>query len=334
MKVAVLGASGLVGRTMLELLAECEWVDQAPLPLTSERSAGQVVPFRGDELTCRAVTAEELEGLDIALFSAGAAAAREYAPLAAEAGVWVIDNSSAWRQDSEVALVVPEINAHRLPEATGSCGGIIANPNCSTIQIAMALAPLHEAVGLKEVHVTTLQAVSGAGQAGVAELTAQIGPDGAGVTGEKFPRRIAFNAIPEIGPPEADGSFNEEAKVERELRKILEIDTLPVTCTATRVPVWHGHSVAARVILDGPVDCRQLATTLARSPGLEVSSDPHEYLTAVEISGRKTVHVGRLRRDPNRPDALLCWIVADNILKGAAWNAVQIAESVVKAGQS
>ncbi len=331
MKTAVLGATGLVGRTMLSLLENCPWLDDAPLALTSARSAGTPLSFRGRELICADAATTDFRALDLALFSAGAAASRRYAPPAAEAGVWVIDNSSAWRQDPAVALVVPEINGARLPAPGDRAGGIIANPNCSTIQIAMALAPLQRAIGLKEVHVCTWQAVSGAGQAGVDELTRQSDPaDGeersrVAATGA-FPRPIAGNVIPEIGPPEADGSFDEESKVERELRKILELADLPVTCTATRVPVWNGHSVAARVVLDGPVDCGRITAILERWPGLEVSADPHDYRTPVEMSGRRAVHVGRLRRDPNRGDALLCWIVADNVLKGAAWNAVQIAE--------
>ena len=321
MRTAVLGATGLVGRTMLRLLADCPWRSGPPLALASARSAGTELPFAGGSLVCSAVTQEAFAGIDLALFSAGGEASRRWAPVAAAAGAWVVDNSSAFRMAPEVPLVVPEING-ALVRGRGHGGGIIANPNCSTIQIAMAVAPLAAAFGLAEVHVTTLQAVSGAGQKAIAELARQAAGEtpAAGV----FPRPIAGNAIPAIGAPQADGSFEEEAKVERELRKILGRPGLAVTCTATRVPVVTGHSAAVRVVCRRPVDPADAAEVLAAWPGLEVSADPHQYATPLEIAGRTVCHVGRLRRDPHDERALLLWVVADNLLKGAAWNAVQI----------
>ena len=328
MKTAILGASGLVGRTMLDLLADCAWVDEDPVLLTSVRSVGRELSFRGRPLSCRPVAEAEFAGVELALFSAGASVSREQAPLAAARGTWVIDNSSAWRLDPEVPLVVPEVNDLRLPDGAhqAAAGGIVANPNCSTIQIALALAPLQAAFGLREVHVTTLQSVSGAGQKGLDELRDQV----AGATrAEAFPRQIAANVIPQIGRFAEDGSCAEERKVVDELRKIHELPDLQVTCTVTRVPVWIGHAAACRVVLGKAVNVAEATAAMADWPGLDVASEPAAYLTPLEIAGRKTTHVGRLRRDPGREDALLFWVVADNLLKGAAWNAVQIAEAMV-----
>jgi aspartate-semialdehyde dehydrogenase len=220
-----------------------------------------------------------------------------------------------------------EINGRLIrPAGRGEPGGIIANPNCSTIQIAMAVAPLDEAFGVVETHVTTLQAVSGAGQAAVSELDHQE-QGGAPNTGGAFARPIFRNAIPAIGPALPDGSYEEEAKVVRELRKILgRGPDLAVTCTATRVPVVTGHSAAVRLVCEQPVDLKRAAEALAGMPGVMVESAPHGYATPAEIAGTTAVHVGRLRADSSNRRALLMWVVADNLLKGAAWNAVQIAD--------
>lgn len=321
MRIAVLGATGLVGRTMLGLLADCAWVDGLPLALASPRSAGQRLPWRGGDLVCAAVSDASFADVDLALFSAGGGPSRQWAPVAAAAGAVVIDNSSAWRQDPRIPLVVPEINGHLVD---GLRAGIVANPNCSTIQVAQAMAPLERAWGLEEVHATTFQAVSGAGQKAVAELTRQNA--GQAPTGCVFPRPIAHNVIPAIGAAVEDGAYEEETKVGRELRKILGRDEgLKVTCTAVRVPVFNGHSAAVRVVCSRPVSPGEAAAALAAWPGVEVAPAAHDYATPREIDGRRVVHVGRLRQDPNDPRALLCWVVADNLLKGAAWNAVQIA---------
>lgn len=324
MRTAILGASGLVGRAMLRLLEDATWVQGDPVLLASARSAGRKLPFRGRELAVREVRAEDFAGVRVALFSAGGAASRVWAPLAAAAGCLVVDNSSAWRLDPAVPLVVPEINGG--PGVFPAAGGIIANPNCSTIQVALALAPLERLAGLREVQVTTMQAVSGAGQGAVAELERQLADPGRAAPSASFPRAMAGNVIPAIGAPLPDGSFEEETKVIRELRKILgRAEDLAVSCTATRVPVANGHSAAVRVVCSRPVTAAEAVETLAGWPGLEVTADPHDYRTAREISGRTVVHVGRLRADPSNPSALLMWVVADNLLKGAAWNAVQIA---------
>ena len=329
MRTTILGASGLVGRTMLGLLARQDWLDEPPLLLTSRRSAGTCIAFRGQDLVCREVSDDAFIGVHIALFSAGGDASRTWAPVAARAGAWVVDNSSAWRGDDDVALVVPEINGDLVSAGGDRTGGIIANPNCSTIQIALPCAALADAAGLREVHVTTLQAVSGAGQQGRNELAAQAAalaageqPD-AGEPGDLFPRRIAANTIPAIGLMGEDGFCEEERKVHQELRKILDRSDLAVTCTATRVPVWNGHAAAVRAVLDRPIGRDEIVAALAAFPGLTCTAD--EYRTPAEISGDTLVHVGRVRHEPGRRDAVLFWVVADNLLKGAAWNAVQIA---------
>jgi aspartate-semialdehyde dehydrogenase len=233
-----------------------------------------------------------------------------------------------------VPLIVPEINGELAPVlGNDHPGGIIANPNCSTIQIVMAVAPLDRVFGVREAHVTTLQAVSGAGQAAVDELGRQDGMAQAAPPGDIFPRSISHNVIPAIGSALDDGSFEEEAKVVREMRKILgRAGDLAVSCTATRVPVVTGHSAAIRLICDQDVDLEKAHEALASWPGIGVSLGPHGYLTPREIAGLPTVAVGRLRRDPDNPKALLLWVVADNLMKGAAWNAVQIAGRLAGAG--
>lgn len=340
MRTAILGAGGLVGRVMLDLLADQPWIQTPPLLWTSARSAGRLLPFRDQELVCSEVVAADLGTADIALFSAGAAASRRWAPQAAQAGAWVVDNSSAWRGDAAVSLVVPEINGRQvaaLPPASvadragGQAGGIIANPNCSTIQIALPCAALAAAAGLREVHVTTMQAVSGAGQSGLDELRSQAASlaggegEGADRPGDVFARRIAANVVPQIGSAGDDGYFAEERKVHEELRKILDLPTLAVTCTATRVPVWNGHSAAVRAVLERPLAPHEAQAVLAAFPGIVCGNDLAEYRTPAEVSGQRAVHVGRVRHEPDRPDVLLFWVVADNLLKGAAWNAVQVA---------
>jgi aspartate-semialdehyde dehydrogenase len=341
MRTAILGASGLVGRTMLELLERQPWVDEPPVALTSARSAGVRLPFRDAGVVCREMAPDALAGLRLALFSAGATASRRWAPHAVREGVWVVDNSSAWRGTETAPLVVPEVNGSLVPLLSSDPGerpgGIIANPNCSTIQIALPCAALHRAAGLREVHVTTMQAVSGAGQQGVAELAEQAravvaGDDGqAGRPGKIFGRRIAANCVPEIGALGDDGFFTEEHKVHDELRKILGQPHLAVTCTAVRVPVWNGHAAAVRVVLDRPCAREDLVAALDAFPGLTCDEDPGNYHTPAEASGHTQVHVGRLRHEPGRRDAVLFWVVADNLLKGAAWNAVQIAARLVGA---
>lgn len=330
MQTAILGASGLVGRTMLAILADQPWLDRPPRLLTSARSAGLRLPFRRDMLVCAEINSALATGVDLALFSAGGAASRQWAPCFRAAGAWVVDNSSAWRRDPQVPLVVPEVNGHLL-EPGNQAGGIVANPNCSTIQIALPCAALHQLVGLREVHVTTWQAVSGAGQAGRDGLSAELPGVVAGerpetaAAGGVFPRRIAANVVPAIGACGPDGFCEEEDKVHGELRKILGLERLAVTCTATRVPVWNGHGAAVRAVLGRGVSRDRIVAALTAMAGVRCEPDPAGYLTPAEASGSTLVHVGRVRHEPGRDDVVLFWVVADNLLKGAAWNAVQIA---------
>ena len=344
MRTAILGATGLVGRVMLRLLETRPWVDDSPLLLAGVRSAGTELPFRGGRHVVRDAATADLAGIRLALFSAGGTVSREYAPRFAAVGAWVVDNSSAYRMDAAVPLVVPEVNPGLVPRLDPDAperGGIIANPNCSTIQIAVPLAALHAAGGLREVQVTTLQAVSGAGRLAVEELARQIPgqmtraarltagdlfDDADPGAGAVLPRRIAGNVVPRIGAALPDGSFEEEAKVGRELRRILDLPSLAVSCTATRVPVWNGHSAAVRVVLARPLTLEAARRAMVASGGVEVDPSPHGYTTPAEVSGDGAIRVGRLRHDPDRAEALLFWVVADNLLKGAALNAVQIAD--------
>jgi len=342
MRTAILGATGLVGRVMLELLETRDWVDEPPLLLVSERSEGKPLPFRGEYLACVHSADTPIDGVELALFSAGAAASLDQAARFTAAGAWVVDNSTAFRMDDTVPLVIPEINATTLPDNPQ----VIANPNCSTIQVAMALAPLHEAFGLKACHVTTLQSVSGAGGIARSALVEQLrlclprlhattGPSREeDVTGGVYPRQIAFNAIPEIGAPMDDGSFAEEAKVVDEMRKIFDLPELAVSCIATRVPVWNAHSTAIRAVFATPVDRDRALAVMSGFPGLQVTDSPHGYRTALGASGEDDCFVGRVRLEAGRDDVLLLWVVADNLRKGAALNAVQIADRLVAGMQT
>jgi len=327
MRVAILGASGLVGRKILNLLEDCPWISGDPVLLTSSRSAGLVIDFQGKKLVCREVSSDDFSKVDLAIFSAGGGTSRKWAPIAKDAGCIVVDNSSAWRMDPEAPLVVPEINGSKIEFKPG----IIANPNCSTIQIVMAVAPLDQAFGVKECHVTTLQAVSGAGQAAVQELLDQTTEYPAVKKGESaYPRAMAYNVLPAIGEKTENGSYEEESKVLHEMRRIMDRDLdLHITCTATRVPVLTGHSAAIRVVCGKPVTPSEAIEILQKAPGLQVVADPHDFHTAREIAGSNDVFVGRVRQDPGCDHSLLMWVVADNLLKGAAWNAVQIAERIV-----
>jgi aspartate-semialdehyde dehydrogenase len=323
MKIAILGATGAVGRTMLQVLAERAFPVDTLVPLASERSAGQTLAWGGRHWTVAAPSAEAFEGCDLALFSAGASRSREWAPVAAAAGAVVVDNSSGWRMDPQVPLVVPEVN----PKAAADRPrGIIANPNCATIQLVVALQALHAAGGLKRVTATTFQSVSGAGNRGIATLRSEL----AGQTPEDSPftAGIAGNVIPYIGPRLDSGWNEEELKMREETRKILGLPDLQVSATCVRVPVEIGHSVSAVVELMKPLDVNAAAKAL-RDLGVEVYDDGSDPLPR-DVAGRDVVRVGRLRVDPDDPHVLHIWVVADNLRKGAATNAVQIAELLAR----
>jgi aspartate-semialdehyde dehydrogenase len=333
MHVAVLGATGAVGRTMLQVLAERKLPVEKLTLLASARSAGQTIRWNGRDHTVQAPAAGVFHGVDYALFSAGADRSREWGPRAADEGAVVVDNSSAWRMDPEVPLVVPEVNpaaaAHR-PK------GIIANPNCSTIQMVVALQAIRKAAGLTRVVATTFQSVSGAGETGRETLRRELAGEAADthrlaapVPGSPFARRMAGNVLPQIGDLDAEGWTAEERKMTNETRKILGMPELPVVATCVRVPVEVGHSVQVMAETEREVDVAALRRAIAMFPGLLTQTDAAAYPTPLEVAGRDSVFVGRIRIDPHLPRVVHAWVVADNLRKGAATNAVQIVEGLL-----
>jgi len=329
--VAVVGATGAVGQTMLEILAERKFPISKIIPVASSRSAGSKVEFKGKEYVVEDLETFNPEGVDIALFSAGGGTSKTHAPRFADAGCYVVDNSSAWRMEEDVALVVPEVNPHALEAARYN--HIIANPNCSTIQMVVALKPLHDAVPIERVVVSTYQAVSGAGGAAIDELAKQTGAllNGKSAEVNVFPARIAFNVIPQIDVFMDDGYTKEEHKMIDETRKILEAD-IAVTATTVRVPVFYSHSESVNVTFSGEMDAARARQLLADAEGVCVVDDPagEDYPMPSEAAGTDPVWVGRIRDDKSYPNSLHLWVVADNVRKGAALNAVQIAEILVR----
>ncbi|ADU51147.1 aspartate semialdehyde dehydrogenase [Thermaerobacter marianensis DSM 12885] len=332
-RVAVVGATGLVGQQVLRVLEERRFPVDELRPLATSRSAGRQVEFAGSSWEVGEATAEALEGADFAFFAASSDISRQLAPVAARAGTVVIDKSNTFRMDPEVPLVVPEVNGHAL----AGHRNLIASPNCSTIQLVVALKPILDRFGLERVVVSTYQAVSGTGAAALDELEAEVRAhlEGRDHAPEVYPRPIAFNVLPHCDRFEAEGYTLEEWKLVRETRKILGIDDLPVTATAVRVPVRVGHSEAVWLQTRDEATVDDLRRALAAAPGLVVRDDPGgaEYPTPLEVAGRDEVFVGRIRRDPTAPRAFWLWVVADNLRKGAATNAVQIAEALVAAGK-
>jgi aspartate-semialdehyde dehydrogenase len=326
MKVAVLGATGLVGSEMLKVLGERGFSADEMVPLASPRSSGKAVQFSGREVAVQAVCEDAFEGVDIALFSAGADASRKWAPVAASRGAVVIDNSSAWRLDPKVPLVVPEVN----PDDAKLNRGIIANPNCATIQAVTALKPLHDAAWLESVSVVTFQSVSGTGRKGLDALTegAEAVLQGTVPDAGPYSRPIAFDVLPEIGEIGPDGISGEERKMILESRKILHHPELVVNCTAVRVPVFRGHAEAVTAVFREPLDPSGACRFLEGAPGVSCCRDlEHKrYATCREAAGTDDVYVGRVRREGHKSKELSFWVVADNLRKGAALNAVQIAE--------
>lgn len=327
-RVAVVGATGMVGRKFLQVLEERKLPVSEYFLFASKRSAGSKMPFMGQEYTVRELTDDAFDGLhvDIALFSAGGGTSLHFAPIVAASGAVVIDNSSTWRMDPDVPLVVPEVN----PDAIGGYRkkGIIANPNCSTIQAMVPLKPLHEAYGLKRVIYSTYQAVSGAGQQGYLDLENGL----KGEAPRKFPHPIAGNCLPHIDVFLDNGYTKEEQKMIDETRKILSLPDLAVTATTVRVPVFHGHSESINVEFERPFDLQEFRALLERAPGLVVMDDVanNVYPMAITAADTDPVYVGRIRRDFSVANGINFWCVADNIRKGAATNAVQIAEELIR----
>lgn len=327
--VVVVGATGVVGRTMVSILAERKFPVEKLSLLASSRSAGQKLSFDGREITVAELGEGSFDGIDIALFSAGASVSRQYAPKAVQAGCVVVDNSSAFRMEKDIPLVVPEVNPHAVRKAPG----IIANPNCSTIQMVVALKPIHDRYRIKRVIVSTYQSVSGTGQKAIAEL-AQQSQDFLSkktIKNEVYPHQIAFNCLPHIDTFLDNGYTKEEMKMVNETQKIFEDDTLAVSPTTVRVPVFYSHSESLNVETENPINIGELKKLLAQSPGICVVDSPEndEYPLAIHATGRDEVMVGRIRLDLTHPKAVNFWVVADNLRKGAALNAVQIAELVI-----
>jgi len=324
--VAVVGATGLVGRKMTQVLEEHKFPVKTLTPLASKRSVGKEVTFNGEKIKVKELTPESFNGIEIALFSAGATVSKEFAPIAAKAGTVVIDNSSAWRMDPEIPLVVPEVNRDDIFKHHG----IIANPNCSTIQMVVALKPLHDKYRIKRVVVSTYQSVTGAGQKGVDQLDEELGKK-QGST-QKFPHKIAFNCIPHIDVFREDGYTKEEFKMVFETTKIMGDESIKVSPTCVRVPVFGGHSESVNVEFEKPYELEDVIKLLRKSPGIIVEDDPSKNVYPMPLNAydRDEVFVGRIRRDETAPNSLNMWIVSDNIRKGAATNAVQIAEELIK----
>ncbi|MDA3914432.1 aspartate-semialdehyde dehydrogenase [Oleiagrimonas sp.] len=332
-KIAVAGATGAVGETMLSILAERNVPVGELVPLASERSAGGYVEFAGKQVMVRDLATYDFEGVDIAFFSAGGAVSREHAPRAAAAGAVVIDNTSEYRNDADVPLVVSEVNPHAIAEYTRR--NIIANPNCSTMQMLVALAPIHRAVGIVRINVATYQSVSGAGRSGMEELGRQTAAllNFQQVKAEKFSKQIAFNVIPHIDVFMDNGYTREEMKMVWETRRILEDDSIQVNPTAVRVPVFYGHAEAVHIETRERISAEQARSLLEQAPGLVVMDTRKDggYPTPVgDAAGKDPVLVGRIREDISHPHGLDLWVVSDNIRKGAALNAVQIAQRLIE----
>ncbi|EJL39383.1 MULTISPECIES: aspartate-semialdehyde dehydrogenase [Brevibacillus] len=336
--VAVVGATGAVGQQMIRLLEERNFPIKQLKLLASGRSAGKTVTFKGQEVVLEEATPESFAGIDFALFSAGGGVSKELAPHAVRHGAVVIDNTSAFRMDPDVPLVVPEVNM----DAALAHKGIIANPNCSTIQMVAALKPLYDRFGIDRIIVSTYQAVSGAGQSAINELRDQSRDVLDGKEAEchvlpvgKLPvhHQIAFNAIPQIDVFTDNGFTYEEMKMVNETKKIFGDDTVQVSATCVRIPVVYGHSESVYVELKQDYDLNEVRALLENAPGVVVVDTPQEqqYPLATDATGKLDVFVGRLRRDLHHPRGLHMWIVSDNLLKGAAWNTVQIAEELIKA---
>lgn len=328
--VAIVGATGAVGTEMIEVLEERKFPVSRLVPLASTRSAGGMVTFNGNEVPIEVLTKDSFVGMDIALFSAGADLSREFAPIAVKAGAVVIDNSAAWRMTPEVPLVVPEVNAHDIQGHKG----IIANPNCSTIQMVVALKPLHDEARIKRIVVTTFQSVSGTGKEAMDELMEQCQDllSFKQTNPKVYPHQIAFNCLPQIDDFLPSGYTKEEMKMVHETRKIMGDQSIHVTATTVRVPVYVGHSEAINIETERKLSVNEARAILSTAPGVLLYDDPaHKiYPMPLEVAGKDEVYVGRIREDESIANGLNLWVVADNLRKGAALNAVQIAEHLIE----
>src|SRR6058998_949955 len=329
-RVAVVGATGAVGAQMIEVLEERKFPVHTLCPLASSRSAGATVLFQGQEVGVKLLTKDSFEGVDLALFSAGREVSKEFAPIAVKAGAIVIDNSSAWRMDKNVPLVVPEVNAQDLAWHRG----LVANPNCSTIQMVVALKPIHDAARVKRIVVTTFQSVSGTGKEAMDELMDEC-KDLLSFRQPQptvYPFQIAFNCLPHIDEFLPSGYTKEEMKLVHETRKIMGDQSIQITATTVRVPVYVGHSESVNIETERKLTADEARAILSTAPGVLVYDDPSHaiYPMPLAVAGKDEVYVGRIREDESIQNGLNLWVVADNLRKGAALNAVQIAELLVR----
>ncbi len=326
--VAVVGATGVVGKELIETLVQRDFPVSNLKLLASERSAGNRVEFKSESIAIEKLTETSFKGVDIALFSAGGAISEKYVPYAVDSGAIVIDNTSHFRLDDDVPLVVPEVNAHAIKMHSG----VIANPNCSTAQMVVPLKPIHDKAKLKRLVISTYQAVSGAGKEAILELEnhTRLGLTGHDVNPDVFSYPISFNVIPQIDAFQENGYTKEEMKMVLETQKILE-STIAITATTVRVPVFVGHSEAVNIETESVVTVNEVRTLLDHFSGVQVLDDPAKgiFPTPRELAGKDDVYVGRIRKDISNPNAIEMWIVADNLRKGAALNAIQIAEAVI-----
>ena len=330
--VAVVGATGAVGEIMLEILAERDFPVNELYPLASERSAGTTVMYKNKPVTVGNLAEFDFSKAQIGLFSAGGSISAEYAPKAGDAGCIVIDNTSNFRYEDDIPLVVPEVNSHKIAEYGNR--NIIANPNCSTIQMVVALKPIYDAVGIKRISVSTYQAVSGTGKAGIEELAKQTAEllNGRQVETDVYPKQIAFNALPHIDDFQENGYTKEEMKMNWETRKIFNDNSIQVSATCVRVPVFYGHSESVQIETHKPISEHEVKDLLSEAEGVTVIDERQDggYPTAVsESAGQDSVFVGRIRQDISFPNGVNLWVVADNVRKGAALNSVQIAEKLI-----
>ena len=330
--VAVVGATGAVGNEMITTLEQRKFPVKKLKLLASSRSVGKTITFRGEEVEVEELTEHSFKGVDIGLFSPGGSVSLKFAPIAAASGCVVIDNTSAFRMEKDIPLVVPEVNEHAIKDYKNR--GIIANPNCSTIQMVVVLKPLHDAARIKRVVVSTYQAVSGTGKKAIHELEQQILAIYANkkIETKVYPYQIAFNCLPQIDSFIENGYTKEEMKMVNETKKILEDDSITVTATTVRVPVFYGHSESVNVEFEKAITSDEARKILRKAPGVKVIDDPSKklYPLAIDAAGKDDTFVGRIRTDESIAHGLNMWIVADNIRKGAALNAVQIAEVLIK----
>ncbi len=331
-RVAVVGATGAVGNEMIKTLEQRNFPVEELVLLASERSVGKILEFRGRPVPVRLLAEDAFPGVQVGLFSAGGGISEKFAPAAVRAGCVVIDNTSAFRMAPEIPLVVPEVNPEDIAQYRNR--GIIANPNCSTIQMVLALKPIHDAARIKRVVVSTYQAVSGTGKKAMDELLAQTKAllQGQEPVVRVYPHQIAFNCLPHIDVFLDNGYTKEEMKMVNETKKILHDPTVAVTATTVRVPVFHSHSEAVNIETEKKITAEEVRVLLSRSPGVTIVDDPGQkrYPLAIEAAGRDETFVGRIREDMSIPNGINLWVVSDNLRKGAALNAVQIAEILVR----